>query len=158
MAGALIVTAELGDRDHSWLDRLRRSHYPPDRNRLPAHLTMFHALPPSTEDELRNRLSTFAEGARPLASIAFRVVSPDLDAIRAELSRELIGLLSAQDAGGWRPHVTIQNKVAPRVAKALINELEREFRSRPLIVKGLGLHRYMDGPWEGIAVYPFRGA
>ena len=49
MAGALIVTAELGPADFGWLEGLRRAHYPPERNQLPAHLTMFHALPPSAE-------------------------------------------------------------------------------------------------------------
>ena len=167
MAGALIVTAELGAADLAWLDRLRRAHYPPERNRLGAHLTMFHALPPSAEGELRSRLSRLASARPPKCSIeglmdlgggvAFRVVSVDLDRIREALADELQGLLGAQDSGGWRPHVTIQNKVAPKIARALIAELERDFRRRDLSVSGLGLHRYLDGPWEKLAIYPFRG-
>jgi hypothetical protein len=89
--------------------------------------------------------------------VAFRVASPELDRIRDELSRDLHGLLGAQDSGGWRPHVTIQNKATPRAARALMAELERDFRSRPLAISGLGLHRYLDGPWEKLAIYPFRG-
>jgi hypothetical protein len=167
MAGALIVTAELGGEDLAWLDRLRRAHYPAERNQLPAHLTIFHALPPSAEEEVRTRLSRFASASAPVARIeglmdlgggvAFRVVSPELDRIRDELAHDLRGLLGAQDSGGWRAHVTIQNKVAPKVARALIAELEREFRPRPLSVGGLGLHRYLNGPWEKLAIYPFRG-
>jgi hypothetical protein len=167
MAGALIVTAELGGEDLAWLDRLRRAHYPAERNRLPAHLTIFHALPPSAEEEVRTRLSRFASASAPVARIeglmdlgggvAFRVVSPELDRIRDELTHDLRGLLGAQDSGGWRAHVTIQNKVAPKVARALIAELEREFRPRPLSIGGLGLHRYLNGPWEKLAIYPFRG-
>ena len=69
MAGALIVTAELGAGDHSWLDRLREAHFPPERNQFPAHLTIFHALPPSAEGELRHvcrsRAATAAERASP---------------------------------------------------------------------------------------------
>ena len=57
-------------------------------------------------------------------------------------------LLGAQDSGGWRPHVTIQNKVAPKVARELVRQLERDFRPRPLAISGLALHRYLDGPWE----------
>ncbi|MGN6059201.1 MAG: 2'-5' RNA ligase family protein [Sphingomicrobium sp.] len=168
MAGALIVTAELGAEDQAWLDRLRRAHYPPERNRLLAHLTMFHALPPSAEGELRSRLSRLAAGRPPSARIeglmdlgggvAFRVVSPDLEGIRDELSYDLRGLLGAQDVGGWRPHVTIQNKAPPKAARALITELERDFRPRPLAIGGLGLHRYLDGPWERLATYAFRGS
>lgn len=55
MSGALIVTAEIGAADFAWLEGLRRKHYPPDRNHVPAHLTIFHALPPSAEVEVRNR-------------------------------------------------------------------------------------------------------
>jgi hypothetical protein len=167
MAGALIVTAELGAADFAWLDRLRRTHYPPERNRVEAHLTIFHALPPSAEAELRSRLAEIARKRPPTAridglmdlggGIAFRVVSPDLDRIRAELASGLHGLLSAQDGGGWRPHVTIQNKVAPSVARVLLAALQSNFRPRPLAIHGLGLHRYLDGPWEPVAVYPFRG-
>ena len=35
--------------------------------------------------------------------------------------------------------------------------LEREFRPRPLAIGGLGLHRYLGGPWERLATYAFRG-
>jgi hypothetical protein len=167
MAGALIVTAEIAQRDFSWLEHLRRSHYPPERNQVPVHLTLFHALPPSSEPELRARLASLAKEPPPRATIeglmdlgggvAYRIVSPDLDRVRGELAEDMHGLLSAQDSGGWRPHVTIQNKVAPKVARVLIASLERDFALRPLAISGLGLHRYLDGPWEKIAVYAFRG-
>lgn len=166
MAGALIVTAEIAPSDLAWLDGLRRAHYPPERNRLPAHLTMFHALPPSAEGEARATLSRMGSAPLPRASIeglldlgggvAFRVVSPDLDCIRSELAADFHGLLSAQDAGGWRPHVTIQNKAAPKQARALIRALSEGFVQRPLAISGLGLHRYLGGPWERIATFPFR--
>ena len=167
MAGALIVTAELAPPDFAWLDRLRRAHFPAERNHLSAHLTMFHALPPSVEGEVRATLSRFASERPPSASIeglmnlgggvAFRVASQDLDRIRRELVQDFHGLLSAQDGGGWRPHVTIQNKVPPKDARALLERLESDFRPRPLAISGLGLHRYLGGPWEQLAIYPFRG-
>ncbi len=167
MAGALIVTAELGPPDLAWLDRLRRTHYPAERNRVPAHLTMFHALPPSAEGELRSRLSNLVRAGAPHAwieglmnlggGVAYRIVSPDLDAIRNELAEVFHGSLTVQDAGGWRPHVTIQNKVATKVARALLEDLQRGFAPRSVSISGLGLHRYLDGPWERLGVYPFRG-
>ena len=166
MAGALILTAELGEGDFSWIEGLRRAHYPPERNRVAAHLTIFHALPPSSETEVRARLGRIVRRTPPAARIAglmdlgggvaFRVVSADLDRIRDELAEELHGYLGAQDSGGWRPHVTIQNKVAPKVARALKESLERSFRPRPLRISGLGLHDYLGGPWERLALYPFR--
>jgi hypothetical protein len=167
MAGALIVTAEIAQRDFSWLEGLRRAHYPPDRNQVPAHLTIFHALPPSAEPEVRSRLASLAKGEAPKATIeglmnlgagvAYRIVSPELERIRDELADGLHGLLTAQDSGGWRPHITIQNKVAARVARALLASLESDFSPRPLAISGLGLHRYLDGPWERLGAYPFRG-
>ena len=167
MAGALIVTAEFGRDDFAWLEGLRRAHYPPERNQVRAHLTIFHALPPSAEGELRSRLSGLARGHSPKAwidglmdlggGVAYRVVSEDLDRIRDELAHDLRGLLGAQDAGGWRPHVTIQNKVAPKVSRALLAELSRDFQPRPLAISGLGLHRYLGGPWQPVETYPFRG-
>jgi hypothetical protein len=89
--------------------------------------------------------------------VAFRVVSPELDAIRSQLSADFHGLLSAQDSGGWRPHITVQNKVAVKEARKLLAILDIEFRPLPLSISGLGLHRYLDGPWERLAAYPFRG-
>ena len=122
MAGALIVTAELAPADFAWFDSLRRRHFPPERNVLGAHLTMFHALPPSAEAEVRRDLARLATRARPNATVtglmnlgggvAFRIASDDLDQIRSELTERFRGLLTAQDAGGWRPHITIQNKVS----------------------------------------------
>jgi hypothetical protein len=166
VAGALIATAEFGAADFAWIEGLRRTHYPPERNQVPAHLTLFHALPPSAEGELRRRLAQAVRRGPPLAmvaglmdlggGVAFRVVSPDLDRIREELAEKLHGLLGAQDSGGWRPHITIQNKVSPKLARTLKALLEGAFSPRPLTVTGLGLYRYLDGPWERIATYPFR--
>ena len=165
-SGALIVTAELGPEDFAWLDGLRRRFYPAERNQVAAHLTLFHALAPSSERELRDRLADCAAGPAPAARIAgimdlgggvaFRVVSDELDAIRDQLAGGLHGLLTAQDAGGWRPHVTIQNKVAPKAARELARSLEQGFQPRPLRIAGLGLHRYLGGPWEALGVYKFR--
>jgi hypothetical protein len=167
VAGALIVTAEIGPLDFGWIDQLRRSHYPADRNYLPAHLTIFRALPPSAEAEVRSTLSRIASGPPPRASIkgmmdlgggvAFRLVSPDLDRIRDDLADHFHGLLGAQDIGGWRPHITIQNKVSLKEARTLKTKLELNFQPRALAIGGLGLHRYRDGPWEKLAIYAFRG-
>ena len=158
MAGALIVTAEIAQRDFSWIEGLRRAHYPAERNQVPAHLTMFHSVAPSAEGELRSRLARIVRQPVPSATVAgvmdlgggvaFRVVSPDLDRIRDELADGLHGLLGAQDSGGWRPHITIQNKVAPKVARALKQSLESAFQPRPLAIAGLAIHHYLGGPWE----------
>ncbi len=167
MSGALIVTAELAAADFAWLDALRRRHYPPERNQVPAHLTMFHALPPSAEGEIRHGLGRHAANCPPRAAVAglmnlgtgvaFRIISDDLDLIRADLADHCHGLLGAQDNAGWRPHITIQNKVQPSTARKLLADLEREFHRRPVGISALALHRYVGGPWEPLGRYPFRG-
>ena len=74
MAGApgrpLIVTAELGGDDFAWLESLRRQHYPAERNQVRTHLTMFQALPPSAEAEVRHLLAGIVNGPAPRAFVA----------------------------------------------------------------------------------------
>lgn len=166
MARPLIVTAELGREGFAWLEGLRREHYPPERNRVPAHLTLIRSLPPSAEGEVRHLLATLAAGPPPRAwiggimdmggAVAFRVTSDELDSIRSEMVERLHGLLSTQDSAGWSAHVTIQNKVVPREAKTLARSLEGHRQGEPLRIAGLGLHRYLGGPWETLQLYPFR--
>lgn len=167
MAGALIVTAEFGRADFAWLDALRRKHFPPERNRLPAHLTMFHALPPSAQDEVRTALAGLSHAPPPRATVAgllnlgggvaFRIHAPMLEEMRAELAERFHGLLTSQDGAGWRPHVTIQNKVEPAVARKLHAALSSGFEPRPLAIAGLALHEYLGGPWAPLGRWPFRG-
>lgn len=168
MAGPLIVTADFAPPDFAWLEGLRRSHYPAEHNRVPVHLTMFQGLPPSAVEEVRQQLALYSAGPPPRAAltglmnlssgVAFRVVSDELESIREAIADHFHGLLCATDAAGWKPHVTIQNKVSGKQARALLDELERDFRPRPLGIAGMSVHRYRGGPWETLARYAFRGA
>lgn len=162
----IIVSATLDPESFSWLDGLRRAHFPAERNQLDAHLTLFHALPPSLEPELKGRLSSMTRG-RPLAAeasglaslgrgVAVRIVSPQLGALREELAEAFHGMLTPQDAAGWRPHVTIQNKVSTAEARDLLKLLSATFRPRRVEVVGLSAWRYRGGPWERLAQYAFR--
>ena len=134
---------------------------------MPAHLTLFHHLPPSVEAELSRRLSTYASTPAPKALLAglidlgsgtaFRVDSEELEDLRYDLREAFHGLLTPQDAAPWRPHVTIQNKVEPREARRLQEQLRATFQQRPLAIRGLASWRYRDGPWEPIRTHVFRG-
>ncbi|WP_343518733.1 2'-5' RNA ligase family protein [Sphingomonas sp.] len=166
MTSPIIVTAVLGRPDQAVLDGLRREHYPPERNALSAHLTLFHHLPPSVEDELKHRLTQATRGVRaPVAKaaglmslgrgVAVKIESPGLTAIRRDLCEAFSGLLMPQDAGGWRPHVTIQNKVAPSMAKLLMAALAKEFRPREVEIAGLAAWWYRGGPWEPLSRHMF---
>lgn len=142
-------------------------HFPPDRNQVPAHLTLFHHLPPGVEAELGARLVTHTAASPPKAWIAgimnlgrgtaFRVESEALEDIRADLALAFHGILTPQDQAPWHPHITIQNKVEPRVAKALQDDLRAGFEPRQLKITGLQSWRYLGGPWEPIRKHSFRG-
>lgn len=165
-AAPIIVTALFGAADQSWFDDLRRAHFPPERNHLAAHLTMFHHLPPSIEGDLRHRLAQETRGvpapdARLAAvmslgrGVAYRIDSPGLTAIRARLADAFASMLTPQDAAGWRPHVTVQNKVAPAEAKALHARLAADLRPRPLAIAALATWWYRGGPWEPLSRHRF---
>ena len=162
----IIVSALFGRADQAWLDAMRAEHFPPERNQLAAHCTLFHHLPPSAADELKHRLNGETRGVRaPEArvtglmslgrGVAYRIVSPELVAIRARLAEAFAGLLTPQDAGGWRPHVTIQNKVQPAAARLLLQALERDFRPRDVEVAGVAAWWYRGGPWEPLSRHMF---
>jgi 2'-5' RNA ligase superfamily len=165
MTAPIIVTALMGAQDFAELDALRRRHFPPERNLLRAHLTLFHHLPPSCERELLNLLQDLARDDHPQAQlaglinlgrgVAFRVDSPDLAIIRARIADRFANMLTPQDKGGWRAHVTVQNKVTPETARTLLAELTAQFRPRPILVSGLAAWYYRGGPWEPIAAFAF---
>ncbi len=62
----IIVTALMGPADFGWAEGLRHAHFPPARNLVPAHITLFHHLPPSALEEVKRRLKGLCAGAPPL--------------------------------------------------------------------------------------------
>lgn len=168
MSGApLIVTALLPPDLHRWATDLRNRHFPAERNWLEAHVTLFHALPPSAEPEVVAALKCEAASAAPIPGriegvmsmgrgTAIRLASPALIAVRDRLAEQFYGLLTAQDAHRPRLHVTVQNKVEPKEAKALQAELITRVEPRDLTFRGLGLYRYRGGPWEYVRDFTFR--
>ncbi len=168
MTAPIIITAEMGKADKAWTTGLRRAHFPPERNYLDAHITLFHHLPPGYLAEIKTRLSALAAAyPAPTAflsdvillgnGVAYRIESPELLSMRDELAAAFHGLLTPQDMARPRLHITIQNKVEPVVAKALYAELSVRFRPRPLHILGLCAHHYLGGPWQDIGAWSFRG-
>lgn len=168
MNAPIIITAEMGRADKAWATGLRRAHFPPERNHLDAHITLFHHLPPGHLAEIKTRLSALAAAYPPPTAflsevmllgngVAYRVESPELLSMRDELADAFHGLLTPQDMARPRLHITVQNKVEPAVAKALYAELCDTFRPRPLRISGLSAHHYLGGPWRDIGLWSFRG-
>ena len=164
----LVLTLEMDGRSFALFDRLRREHYPPERNQVPAHLTLFHALPGDRLPEIRALLRDATARRRPMRlraagltplgqGVAFALEAPALHALREELAREWRPWLTPQDAAGFRPHVTVQNKASRDAAARLLGDLKRDFRPFEVTGAGLLLWRYLGGPWERVARFPFTG-
>jgi hypothetical protein len=163
----LLITAELPPEVLAWADALRRAHYPPEKNRLRAHVTLFHALPPSAEGEVRRLLAELAKGAPPDARVtgvwdmgggtAFDIASEGMVGLHALMREHFHGIMTLQDDRKLRLHITVQNKVSNEAAKALQNELKASFEPRPFRFRGFGLYAWDAGLWQPIADYPFRG-
>lgn len=163
-----IVTAELPGEIFAWADGLRRAHFPPERNHLAAHVTLFHAFAPSLREELRGVLARLAdEFAPPTATIdglmnlgrgtALAIRSPGMLAIREAIADQFHGALTKQDQHTPRLHITIQNKVEPADAKRLQAMLAPELTPRAFAFTGLGLHIYRNPHWEAVGVWKLRG-
>ncbi|MDR7101428.1 2'-5' RNA ligase family protein [Croceicoccus sp. BE223] len=164
----LIVTAALPADLFALADGLRRAHFPPERNKIAAHLTLFHALPPSCEGEARRCLADLAATHPPPAAAltgvmslgrgtALAIESRALLAVRAAIADRFAGSLTAQDNHRPRLHVTVQNKVDPAEARALQAELAARIPPREFAIPALELHFYEGGPWSFAARYAFRG-
>lgn len=167
MPAPLLVTADLPPDILRWADGMRRAHFPPERNRLVAHVTLFHALPPSVDGELRGLLGELAAGSPPPAAritglmklgrgTALAIDSPGMAEHHARIQQRMHGLMTPQDAQPLRLHITIQNKVSPQEAKALQDELGPVLDHRTFRFRGFGLFAYEDGLWRSLGTYPFR--
>ena len=165
----LIVTALLPESLQSRADQLRQAHFPPERNFLKAHVTLFHALPPSCERELRAVLAELVREHAPVPALltgvmklgrgtALGIESEGMLALWQRLSERFHGLLTPQDEHRPRLHVTIQNKVSIEAAKALQAELAPKVLPREFAFRGFGLYAYRGGPWEPLREFAFRGA
>lgn len=163
-----IVTAELPRDIFAWADDLRRRHYPPERNNLEAHVTLFHSFAPSLLEELKAYLPRIAgEYAPPPARIvglmdlgtgtALDIASEGMLAIRERIAEHFHGALTVQDQHEPRLHITIQNKVTRREARDLQRALGKRLEKRGFVFAGLGLHLYRGGPWEALGRWRFRG-
>lgn len=163
-----IVTATLPPDMFGWADTLRRAHFPPGRNHLHAHVTLFHALAPSLFEELQTVLPGFARAYAPprgeIAGLmdlgrgtAIALDSPGLLRIREAIAEHFEGTLTAQDRHEPRLHITIQNKVPAQEAQALQRALAPRIARRHLAFPALELHIYRGGPWEFVKRWPFRG-
>ncbi len=161
----LILTLALAPDDQARFDRLRAAHFPPERNVLSAHVTLFHHLPGAEAGRIAADLATASRRAPfPVAvtavrslgrGVAFTLDSEILAGLRGTLRRSWEALLTAQDRQGFRPHITVQNKVSAAEAKGLLQALAAGFAPFEIGATGLSLWRYRGGPCPAEAAFPF---
>lgn len=167
-AAPLILTLQLDPAAQARFDAEREAHFPPERNYLRAHLTLFHHLPGEAIDTIDGRLRAVSPGQRCFAlavqglwmmgrGMAYRLDAPVLAELHAGLAEAWQDWLTPQDRQPLRPHVTIQNKVDAVQARALHSRLQAGFTRFEVQGIGLSLWRYQGGPWAWAATYPFQG-
>ncbi len=163
----LILTARPDPATLARFEALRRAHYPPELNRVPAHISLFHHLPGSEFEAVVERLKFTARhhpaplveatGFRSLGrGVALALRSDGLGALRGELAHAWDTLLIPQDRQGWRGHVTVQNKVPSTTARTLLARLDAVFEPFAFSVAGIDVWRYLDGPWQHLKTVALR--
>ncbi len=109
----LILTLALDGPAQGHFDRLRRAHFPLERNFLSAHLTLFHHLPLGGGRDRRGHCGD-QPGPGPLAlavtgpillgrGVAYALDAPELVALRGRLAERWWPWLGAQDRQRFRP-------------------------------------------------------
>lgn len=88
---------------------------------------------------------------------ALAIRSPGMLAIRDRIAEHFWHMLTSQDQGGKKLHITVQNKVSRDAALALQAELGARLQPRYFAFTGLGLHLYRNPEWEEVGVWKFRG-
>ena len=152
-----VLTLRLDDRSQAEFERLRQRYFPPERNQIAAHVTLFHTLP--DEMWVEERLAAAVAGARAFQvmvtglrslgkGVAYRLAAAELQAVHAELAHAFAEQLTPQDRQRFQPHVVVQNKATPTAARELLAELERSFAPWSVRAEGLDLWHYRGGPWE----------
>ncbi|NWG91760.1 MAG: 2'-5' RNA ligase family protein [Parvularculaceae bacterium] len=168
MHSAIILTLQFDEASDALFQDLRRRHYPPGRNRVGAHLTLFHALPSVKENAIIREAARLAKSTPPFPvrvegpmrlgrGVALRIEGGRLADLRQALAAKFSDHLTGQDREEFRPHVTIQNKVAPHVAAALQDHLAQTLPPFLAMAEGFQLWRCGDGKWTPLAAVPFQG-
>jgi len=164
----LVVTLTLDDAAQGRFDDIRRRYFPPERLHVGAHVTMFHALPGDREISVKQAVASACActppfpvavvGLRSLGhGVAYELAAEPAIALRRRLLACFCGGLTPQDRGRWQPHVTVQNKVTPEIARNTKALLARLAFACPVTATGVAVWRYRGGPWEAVARYAFAG-
>ncbi len=161
----LVLTLGVDEASQGRLEAERRRYYPARLNRIPAHVSLFHALPGEEERSVGEELASLAATEAPFAvevydlmrlgrGVAYSVRAPELARLHARLRAAWLPWLSPQDRQGFRPHVVVQNKADPGEARGLYERLSASFRPWTIKAESLLLWYYEGGPWTPAGQFP----
>lgn len=162
----LILTAKLDGKSQAAFEALRERYFPPQRNVIPAHLSLFNQLPGEQLERVRDDLreicaevAVFAarvDGLRFLGKgVAYTLSSAELESFHCRLASRWEPWLWPQDRQGLSAHITVQNKVTPQSARRLYNHLQSTSGPAEATIEGVSLWRYLGGPWKPIQEFHF---
>jgi len=162
----LILTLQFDESSFAFFNEQRQRYFPPERNFIPAHLTLFHHLPGEHLSTIRQDIEACASSRKPFSievtglrslgrGVAYTLASPDLRELRGCLALRWNKWLKPQDRQNHSPHVTVQNKVDPTQARALLEDLTVGFRPFQATGVALDLWWYRGGPWELVETFAF---
>lgn len=163
----LILTCLINQEAFDFFNALRKKYFPPERNFLDAHLTLFHHLP-AEEPDILAAIQELCLRQLPIViqikeavfigkGVAYRIESPELKRLHHALQQRWKRWLTPQDRQGLWPHVTVQNKVYPQDARLLQKQLEADFIPFDGTAAGLSIWEYQGGPWSFKESWMFQG-
>ncbi|KAL8792204.1 MAG: hypothetical protein Q9195_005226 [Heterodermia aff. obscurata] len=165
-----VLTLRTNREFHERINDLRKQYFPPQLNKLDAHITLFHALPGS---QLASIVSDLLETARTQQRFQIKTLKPlkyahgvALDASNEDAHRLWTAFerkwgpagadfLSKQDRQ-FKAHYTVQNKVEKEVADQTWEEVRDRFESDQGEAIGFTLYKYMkSGHWRFQRTFKF---
>ncbi len=87
--------------------------------------------------------------------VAIALECPALVELRQALVTSWQDWLTPQDRQAFRPHITIQNKVSPEVARQTYDHLLSRWQPVDGDGEGLLLWSYQGGPWAWVQEFRF---
>lgn len=155
----LVLTLKLDRATFERFNHLRQQYFPPAKNIVPAHITLFHALPGEQEATIQSDLQKVCAIASPLLlqfpklrflgrGVAVEVDCPELVSLRQQFAQTWRNWLTRQDRQGYRSHLTIQNKAPEAEARLLYEQLTARWQPCHGSGDGLLLWHYEGGRWS----------
>lgn len=161
-----VLTLNTDAEHHKRVTDLRTKYFPPNLNKLSAHITLFRALPGSKLPMIQEAIQDVVQQYHPFfvsTGAPFMLAHGVGLVVRADPAQEIfqalkerwISFLSKQDHS-FRPHYTIQNKVEDRsIVEKTSDEIRGTFTGSRGTANGLTLHLYYKGYWAPKQFYPF---